>query len=663
MQYTLFVDESGDFGHEGESRDWVVGGLLCPMNAQTAESKIGNRLNPIPSQYGLDGREELHRTELNDRVLSGSTDWTFDRVRDLTQSLFRAVHDVSPKARFLAVHRPSRRGLDDPEKTYRLMLLDLIGLADAVLPADRPVERLQLCIATRTQRGERMTGEKDLVQTFQNIEGAVEVDLASRGLLGLLDEEDRTLRPQRDSWLLTVADFWCNAVYNKNRPQSRKIVEGIEASGTGRIFKSGSGSVLVRRALVAERDGNYGLALYRWAVLTPSTVTEARQTEAMQRLCSQIIRITTRSPRPAIEMVIEMLWSHLGESERYADFIGSIRRVGSALASALQESESAVSENALLFRLRNMAHLAANRGGLLETASSLAEKQKNAESLLVHDPASFSLVLDSQIFRVNTLLQSLDHREALDEAQQHRERVQKYGAAWSLLDEAEEESSFRSSRTSLKADITWIRSTVLAAEPGAALDSVLELIERLRDLPMADYDRSRLLNHSITARLKKGWWQGALEEAQQALSPPVDVYGVAHAARAAATCALVDSEAHEAHASRLQDSISDHLIERPGVFPAVAWRDTALLQQVLKEDASAGRQALRKSRSCLSWSTGDATTKIRQWVAWTLDLTGAYLSQGAEMQREVPENLRPFVGRDLLQGKAGLLRARRISPY
>jgi hypothetical protein len=661
MDYTLFIDESGHFGRdEDESEDWIVGGVLCPTDPETAEKTIGNGLNPIPSEYGLSGRNDLHRTDLNRRALSGDADWDFERIGALTRALFGRVLEASPDAQFLAVRNPSQRGLSDPEETYRLMVLDLIALADSVLPPAAPVDHLRVCAATRTDAATgRMTTRAELAERLPGIVRALEVDLASRGLMDLLSEKDLLLRPQPESWLLTVADFWCNAVYNREQPESGAVVDALLDHGTGRVFTTWSDDPRVRRALVAERDGNYGLALFRWSAL-PSSTEDSTRAGALERLCDQITS-RPRSSRPTFEQAIEMLWRRFGKKERYGRFIDALRQIETAVTSVAENLPSA---EALLFRIRNMIHLAANRDGRTDIASTVGATQKETAAQIGYDPEHVSLILDAQLHRIHTLHHNLDFAAGLEEAEMHRERVQEYGALWDLLGD-DREHSFEASRMNLKAEMTWMESRIWAARPDDALDDVLTQIEDLKALSMAAYDRSRLLNYSILGRLKRGWWDGALTESMRALEHSTDQYAVAHAARAAATAVLHDDAAHGPRAETIYDRVRETLPgDRMGAFPALARRDRALLAYILHEDAQTARSSLERGRDALTWSPGDRVTPIRRWVSWTFDLTGQFVSEGDDMQAEVPSEFHGVLpDTDVLRGSEGLLFARRVSPY
>lgn len=665
MQYTLYVDESGDFGHGNkDGEDWVVGGVLCPSEPSIAEKKIGNRLNPIPSQYGLEGRNQLHRTELNQRANSHSSEWDFEQIGNLTRSLFMAVLDAAPNSQFVAVRNPSQRGLDDAEETYRLMVIDLIAVADSILPADESIDRLNIRAATRTGEEGQMTTETQLGARLEKLVGTIEVDLASRGLIGLLSEDDLILQQQNTSWLLTVADFWCNSVYNLDRPESGAAVNAILDQGAGRIFTTWTDDVRVRRALVAERDGNYGLALYRWSILIISSSDDHNQLEVMTRLCHQIITSAQRSPRPTFEQIIEMLWCQFGEEERYSDLLAALRGLENALETAADEANNLTcSVGAVLFRFRNMIHLAANRDGLTEIALKIADQQKEAASQIGYDPDNFSLILDSQLLHIHSLHHALDFDTGLREAEKHRDQVQMYGDLWDLLDE--NELNFEGSRMNLKSEMTWVESKVYSADPDDSLSEVLTRIEALKDISMAEYDRSRLLNHSILARLRRGWWAGALDESLNALSESGDQYTLAYAARAAATSVLISKVDHRHRTEEIHGIVQERLYgDQTGAFYGLAHRDLSLIEHVLNEDNPAARTALRQGRKALTWSPQSSRTLIRDWVSWTFDLTGRFLSKENEMQIEIPSAFRDtLLDVSVLKGRDGLLRARRVSPY
>ena len=663
MDYTLFVDESGHFGYGDNRReDWIVGGVLCPMARKDAEKQIGNRLNPVPSQYGLGGRGDMHRTELNRKAQSHDSDWTFGRISDLTGTLFKTVQSVAKDTQFLAVHNPQQQGVQDPEDTYRMMLLDLIGLADAALPTDQTLDSLQLCIATRTSREQgRMSTRHDLEAVLERIQDAVEVDLASRGLLGVLDD-DLYLQQQTRSWMLTVADFWCNTVYNMHHEHPKALVDDLVASNRARIFTtSTSTDRRIRRAHVAERDGSYGLALYRWAALDLTGGARTLQNRAMERLC-QHVTAAARSPRPAFETVIEMLWQEFGESERYDPFIGSLKRVQQAVQQVAGEPPSAQLE-AILFRIRSMIHLAKNRDGQTDQAREVGMVQKEAERQLVQDPANFALVLDSQLNRIHTLQHTLDHQAAFEVAKTHRDRVQMYGELWDLYED-QDSASFTSSRMYLKATMTWIITGVHAAPVDGVLDEVLTAVENLKATELAGYDRSRLLNYSILARLKREWFEGALEESMQALdeSEGANVYAGAHAARAAATALLADPTQHREAVQAIYDTIQGWMPDEPtGTFWGLMARDLALVELLLNGDKRAARTVLKTGRAALTWDRGD--TMIRQWIDWTFDLAGRFIGKRSKLHVDVPDAFREVLGANTVDGRLGLMHVRRMSLY
>lgn len=663
MRYSLFVDESGNFEDKKKGGDWIVGGMLCPSDIGTAEKRHGNRLNPIPSRYGLDP-SELHRTELNNKALSPNSKWCFERISSITESLLDSVTNNEPEAIPLAVVNQGHRGLEDREQTYRMVLLDLIALADSVIPPDEPVEALELRVASRTKDGVRLTDEDEIQETLDRVLDAMEVDLASRGLMGLIDRDNVDICKQSESWLLTVADFWCNSVYNRDHAESGNIVETVLENVQGRLFHTGIRDHRVRRAQVAERNGNFGLALYRWAVLNLEGHLADHQSEAIGRLCRQVLSSGSRRPKATTNSVIEMLWRHYKRKKNYSGFLDSLKKVENALEGMVENISPKCAS--ILFRIRNMMHLAANRCGLTEVAKSIGQSQRTNRSEIVHHPENFSLLLRSQINQINTLQHCLRYSEAEELSENHLERVKMYGELWDLYDEEVSSEEFRTSEMSLRANMTWIKSRVSAAEPDSPLPRVYERLEDLSSFQLNSENRGRLRNYSIATHLRAGWYEKALSRAIEGLKGyPNDIFAQSHAARAAATAFLEDPQAYRHQSQEILDTLQGS-VERgaEGVPVGLALRDIALLEKTLNDDLRAARESLQEGRKTLTWDHFSEATTIREWVEWTLDLTGQFLSNGKDLSVPVDNQFRELLrGRQTIESLEDLIYARRVSPY
>jgi len=68
MNYTIFVDESGDFEH---SPRWIVSGVLCKGDPENAEKAIKGALYNVLKKYKLSSCKDLHLTELRGKFGNG----------------------------------------------------------------------------------------------------------------------------------------------------------------------------------------------------------------------------------------------------------------------------------------------------------------------------------------------------------------------------------------------------------------------------------------------------------------------------------------------------------------------------------------------------------------------------------------------------------------
>jgi len=636
------------------------------MSFKEAEGKIGNQLNPIPSRYGLAGRRAMHLTELNQMVLDGKEEWTWDRIRDLTTDLFDGVRAAAPKSKFVAVRATDGRGVGEPEDTYRVMLVDLIAAADAMLPAYEAIEHLDLCIATRTKQGKPMSSRNDLANAIGGIRSQIEVDLASQGLMGVMSQNDFKLIQQKKSWLLTIADFWCNTVYNKNRPGPTAVIERISRERAGRVFNSGKGDRRTRRAYIAERDGNWGLALFRWSIvsLEQQEIPDAVR-QGLKRVFREMLRSDKgRSARPMLEVAIELLWSNYGEQERYDDLIRALERLAEAMSSVADESD-ATDVSVMASRLRYMMQLAANRDGQTAKAITIAEKQRQALPKVASDPANIPLLLDIKLAEIHSLHHALKFDRALAAATEHRALVQTYVEMWQLITEDHGLHREAFPRMSLKSEMTRLQSKIYASELGNTLGEVLTKIEGLFAVDMEPFDRYRLRNLSIVARIKAGWYQGALEESLTALGETKDRFTLAYAQRAAVVALLSGDEAHQSAVAEITNSVEATIArDQLGVMHALAWRDLGLTELLLHENKKRGLQKLKQAQAALPWYGQAHSSAIRVCVEWSLNLAEAFLKDGPAVEEEIPEAVQPlFAPLEKIHGPEGLARAWRMLPY
>ena len=61
MNYTLYIDESGDFeSHRGQ---WIISGVLFNEKYEICEQELKNIFSSLPTEIGLNSIRDFHLTE------------------------------------------------------------------------------------------------------------------------------------------------------------------------------------------------------------------------------------------------------------------------------------------------------------------------------------------------------------------------------------------------------------------------------------------------------------------------------------------------------------------------------------------------------------------------------------------------------------------------
>ena len=210
MKYTLYIDESGDF--ESQKGQWVLSGVLLPDLFDRCEKKLSDKFKLIPKDLGLNSIKDFHLTEFR-------THYSTATAFNMAQQTLNKLEETNLKYNFLAVVNYSKISMQEKEKTYRLMLLDLLGVCETVIAGDDAIDHLDLIIATRTIDGELQTSASDIKHEVVNsLPAALEVDLVTRGMVDLVGRHISVkLMQANKSWGLVCADFIANLTYHNRK--------------------------------------------------------------------------------------------------------------------------------------------------------------------------------------------------------------------------------------------------------------------------------------------------------------------------------------------------------------------------------------------------------------------------------------------------------------
>ena len=640
-------------------------GLLLACEPVTAAERLRDKLDAIPASFSLDGRNDLHLTELRTR-------FGHEKAVGIARTFLRAAELAPGAAGLFAVINEPKATIGDAETTYRLMLTDLLALVQANLPQG-PIVSLQLIVATRTdEHGRRMTTDSQIKEVvLESLRPSLEAGLASRGLVDLVHGGRLSLRlgQAQNYWGLIMADFCANLLYNRRYPSSGEIIEGLLSDGGLHVFTS-LGDFEQRKARIAERDKDFVGALFWW-VCADSVGRVAEYQAYLEELLRNTIRgANFETPHASLEALIERLW----QARRvggYALLLQRLTKLQTALEKVL-EDRARLHLLPLLFRLQNFMLAVNNHLGDEAVSASLIDRQRQVEQGLEVQPEQFYLRLEFQLYRVEAAVNSLDFNLACDLAQQYLASVKQYQSAWDALGELSSTRVGRS-RLLMKALMNLARCQALLADPTDS--AILKGIDaRLRNLVGAmDHpdDVSRLQNYRVMLQLKRGRPQEALKLIPAVQTEDTNPFDLFWAARTVGDAIL----AGNLGADQMGRLALDWLREYDEKFPQerdhpheLIWRERGLLEAHVQGD-------VREAQRCYARSMELTAPKayhspMNAWLASLLKLHLAEVSAVRFDWPEVPAATRTGLRRvietaeHLSDGTGGLLLAsRRASVY
>ena len=496
MNFTLYIDESGDF--KTNRGQWVLSGILFAEKFEDCEKHLTNKLKGMPNELGVKSMKDFHLTEFR-------RDYGHEVAVEMADKTIAKLDKLSIDYYCLAAINYSKASLSDREKTYRLMLADVIALCDTVIEDHQVISKLDLVVATRTIDGELQTSESNINQEIiQSLPLALEVDLATKGLVQLIGKHINIhMEYANNSWGLICADFLANLNYHNKRPNEKKILDNLDNKGRYYLFES-FGGFEIRKANIAERNKDFNLSLYRWLIIHHKKLDIDKSKQAIQRLLHKLFNLRgTTGKDIAFEAVLDRLWRAFNLIEQHSEFVDVLK----LLEDSLQRYCCINKVNYIdkyLFRLRNLLLIVFNHLGRTVDASELSKLQHIAIPKLALNPENFQMILDFKASEIEIYVNSMNFEEALNLSKQYCTLIKNYKSVWQLLIEGGDIDLFDNSRASIKAEMVLTRCTILNAginnqSLSEMPDSLIALENRLTN----EYDRSRYRNYKIMYLLKQ----------------------------------------------------------------------------------------------------------------------------------------------------------------
>ncbi|CAM4144779.1 DUF3800 domain-containing protein [Psychrobacter arenosus] len=454
MNYTLYIDESGDF--ESPNQSWLIGALITADSFKDSEDNLRAAIYPLIKKYELNGQDDFHLTEI--RRNSGN-----DKALHIAKDLFKTLNSANTPSCFVTTINKAKVSAHNLERTYRLMLLDLIIQAETAVHEffNSEITHLDLVIATRTINTVRQTTQFNIDQEIlQALPKAVESDLVASGQIALLNNIEVYMRDAKYQWGLICADFICNITYNQRFPENYKILNELKYDRQLFSFETFSSPEL-RRILNHERNQNYINALFDSLKLVDRHPKNKDYKSAMYRLIKVVFTQTGSSgSKIYFEGLLERIWRDKTVYKSYFQKLNVLIK----LLRILEDSNTELSIrnfNFFKFKLNNLALLCLNHIGDVDKAKEVAHKQKSIINELISDPSNFPMILDFHSREIEIYVNSLDFERSEVLAFTHWNMIDEYRNIWELILPDMEKSEFLRSSMAIRAKSTLIRCMTL----------------------------------------------------------------------------------------------------------------------------------------------------------------------------------------------------------
>jgi len=511
MKYTLYIDESGDF--ESNRGEWVLSGMLFSDSYDKCEKVFSNKFRAMPYDLGLRSIKDFHLTEFR-------REFGHSEAVQMAKKFFNKLDSLPFEYHCLVTINKTKTSLANREKTYRLMLSDLLALCETTIPEDEVITSLDLVVATRTIEGELQTTIGNINdEIIKSLPVALEVDLTTKGMVDLIGKQLKVkMDYANNSWGLVSADFLANLNYHYYRENEKKFLEELSDKGKYSRFES-FGRFEIRRANIAERDNDYVLALYRWVIIVHKQIDIERGKESIQRLLTKIFNNRgTTGNIISFEAFIERLWRNYNAINKYRELSQILDMFELELLKYIEINQNKNYDN-FLFRLRNLILIIENHLGNTEKALRVATMQNKVLSSLAMNPELFTMVLDFQIIEIEIYVNSLNFKKAFELSSKYTIMINNYKEVWQLLVENDEVEQFHSSRANIKAEMTLLRCNVLyIGIPTHTIDNdFIEKFNYIGNLLTNKMDISRFNNYRIMLLLKE-------KKAKEAVNYYINLY-------------------------------------------------------------------------------------------------------------------------------------------
>lgn len=514
--YTLYIDESGDF--KDEQKNWVVGGILMLSNFKNCEKEIKKEFNKKIETLKLDYVEnirDLHLTEIRKNSYEEA-----DRV----WHEFVEQQDNYGGIKYYCLATVNRQKYQSKkaEYTYRLMLLDLLLQIEEFF-SDIPQDslKLDLVVATRTIDGERQTTVNHIKEEIlQSLTRALESDLAAKGYIATLGHKiNLKLESANDTCGLILADFVCNTVFNERH--KTESINRLKDTNRLYLYETFSSHKL-RRIQTHIHLQNYIIAIFSLMEIMESDKNYNNYKEDIDSfldtsIITAFINSGTKGNEVNFQSLLERIWrSDHGFIDSYDKKLIQLEK----LLEHLERINNKITIDKLelfKFQINNMCLLCCNHRADVEKAEEIIKKQEEALLHLQFNPEYLSIFMDFSIRRIESKVNQLNFSEAQELSEKYDKSVKNYKDIWELLSDSQDliDKQFCQSSFYKKSKSNLIRCAILALplnhQTTEDIDKIQQNIEEIKTLDMNSSDKSRVSGYEILLNIKQGKFDNAYQ--------------------------------------------------------------------------------------------------------------------------------------------------------
>lgn len=487
MNYTLYIDESGDF--QSQRGQWIISGVLFQEKYTECENILKNKFHNMADELNLKSIKDFHLTEFR-------REFGHDEAVTMAKKTLSKLGSLLFEYNFLTTINYTKTTLSNREKTYRLMLADLLALCETTLGENEMIDKLDLVVATRTIDGIRQTEKSDIKSDIiDNLPIAFEVDLATKGMVDLIGKHINIhMDYANNSWGLVCADFIANLTYHNRKENEQNYFKELEEKGKYTNFES-FGDFQSRKANISERDGDYVLSLFRWLnILNNDNSNEIANLSINRVLKKFFTKKGTTGSYIAFEALIERIWRSNNKPYQYKG-LSSLLKIFEEQLITFFENTTVSDFEQYLFRLRNLMLIVENHLGDTGFALIIADKQNGTLNKLATNPEYFDLILDFKSKEIEIYVNKLEFKQALALSLKYSNMIDTFKEVWGLMVN-ENDDGFEKSRAFIKSKMIQFRVELLNNHTDVNVGFIEDKLSN-------KYDISRLNNYKIMLLLKQ----------------------------------------------------------------------------------------------------------------------------------------------------------------